>query len=143
MSLICPRFITRFFRTCTPGLDSSGQAICPSAGRRPVRRQCWNVTRPLARSAHSGATTRRLQADRFAGRAAFYLGELNTIHPLRDDNGRTPREFIRTLGLQAGHKVRWAPISKFEMISASKRSFATNRPNALVYVMRKAIGLSH
>ena len=84
-----------------------------------------------------------LQADQFAERAAFYLGELNTIHPFRDGNGRTQREFIRALGLRAGHKVRWAQISKFEMVNASKLSFATNRPNALVYVMRKAIGLSH
>ncbi len=84
-----------------------------------------------------------LKADQFAERPAFYLGELNTIHPFRDGNGRTQREFIRTLGLRAGHKVRWAPISKFEMVNASKLSFATNRPNALVYVMRKAIGLSN
>jgi len=31
----------------------------------------------------------RLGADQFAERAAFYLGELNTIHPFRDGNGRT------------------------------------------------------
>ena len=47
-----------------------------------------------------------LKADQFAERAAFYLGELNTIHSFRDGNGRTQREFIRTLGLRAGHKVR-------------------------------------
>ena len=82
-----------------------------------------------------------LTAPRFAERAGFYLGELNTIHPFRDGNGRTQREFIRTLGLRAGHKVRWTPISKFEMVNASKLSFATGRPNALVYVMRKALGL--
>ena len=84
-----------------------------------------------------------LQAGQLTERAAFYLGERNTIHPLRDGNGRTQRDFIRTLGLRAGHKVLWAPISKFEMVNASKLSFTTNRPNALVYVIRKAIGLSH
>ena len=78
-----------------------------------------------------------LKAERFAERAAFYLSELNTIHPFRDGNGRTQREFIRVLGLRAGHKVRWAPISQFEMVNASKLSFATGRPNALVYVMRR------
>lgn len=82
-----------------------------------------------------------MKAELFAERAAFYLGELNTIHPFRDGNGRTQREFIRVLGLWVGQKVRWAPISQFEMVHASKLSFATGRPNALVYVMRKAIGL--
>ncbi len=82
-----------------------------------------------------------LKAELFAERAAFYLGELNTIHPFRDGNGRTQREFLRALGLRAGHKVRWAAISQFEMVNASKLSFATGRPNASIYVMREAIGL--
>jgi cell filamentation protein len=30
-----------------------------------------------------------LDAEAFAGRAAYYLGELNSIHPFREGNGRT------------------------------------------------------
>lgn len=40
-----------------------------------------------------------LGLDRFAQRAAFFICELNAIHPFHDDgNGRTQREFIRQLG---------------------------------------------
>src|ERR1700730_1352727 len=48
-----------------------------------------------------------LNADTFAGRAAYFLGELNAAHPFREGNGRTQREFIRELGLKAGHYIDW------------------------------------
>src|SRR5271157_5123825 len=34
-----------------------------------------------------------LDGNAFASRAAYYPSELNTIHPFRDGNGRTQREF--------------------------------------------------
>src|SRR5664280_2534055 len=46
-----------------------------------------------------------VDAERFAERAAYYLGELNAAHPFREGNGRTQREFIRELGLKAGHYI--------------------------------------
>jgi len=46
-----------------------------------------------------------LDAGAFAGRAAYFLGELNAAHPFREGNGRTQREFIRELGLKAGHYI--------------------------------------
>ncbi len=89
----------------------------------------------------SEAYLANLPATSFAERAAFYLRELNAIHPFRDGNGRTQREFIRQVGLRAHHKVRWAPITRFEMVTASKLSAATGKPKALIVVMRKALGL--
>jgi cell filamentation protein len=44
----------------------------------------------------------------FAQRAAFYLGEINAIHPFREGNGRAQREFVRQLALHAGHPLSWA-----------------------------------
>jgi cell filamentation protein len=38
-----------------------------------------------------------LDAEKFVGRAAYFIGELNAAHPFRDGNGRTQREFIREL----------------------------------------------
>jgi cell filamentation protein len=40
---------------------------------------------------------RGLPADQFTARAAYYLGELNTLHPFRDGNGRTQRAFLSAL----------------------------------------------
>jgi cell filamentation protein len=85
---------------------------------------------------------RERSAEKFAHGAAYYLSELNAIHPFRDGNGRTQREFIRELGLSAGHKVRWAPITQFEMYSSSKLSMATKNPVGLVHILRKSLGLS-
>ena len=63
-----------------------------------------------------------LDADTFAGRAAYFLGELNAAHPFRKGNGRTQREFIRELGLKARHYIDWRAATAEEMIEASQLS---------------------
>lgn len=60
-----------------------------------------------------------LSAQPFATRAAFYLGEINAIHPFREGNGRTQREFLRQLALQAGHPLSWAGFTQQKMVNAS------------------------
>jgi len=64
-----------------------------------------------------------LPAPIFAQRAAFYLGEINAIHPFREGNGRTQREFIRQLALHAGHPLSWSVtgtgFTQQQMIDAS------------------------
>ena len=59
-------------------------------------------------------------------RFSYYLGELNSIHPFREGNGRVQRLFIEYLGLIAGYEVDFSNISRAEMINASIDSFATN-----------------
>ena len=63
-----------------------------------------------------------LDVDAFAGRAAYFLGELNAAHPFREGNGRTQREFLRELGLKAGHYIDWRAVTAEEMIEASQLS---------------------
>ena len=58
----------------------------------------------------------------FVGRAAWFLGELNAAHPFREGNGRTQREFIRELGLKAGHYIDWRATTIAEMTKASQLS---------------------
>ncbi|HEY4086179.1 MAG TPA: Fic family protein [Bryobacteraceae bacterium] len=58
----------------------------------------------------------------FAQRAAYYLGEINAIHPFREGNGRTQREFIRQLAVHNGRVIDWTRISREQMIEASRRS---------------------
>lgn len=56
-------------------------------------------------------------------RLAFYLGELNMIHPFREGNGRTQRIFIEQLCLNNGRfEIDFTEITKEEMIAASVRS---------------------
>jgi cell filamentation protein len=38
-----------------------------------------------------------LSHEEFSKRAGHFLGEINAVHPFREGNGRSQREFIRTL----------------------------------------------
>ena len=59
----------------------------------------------------------------FSRRAGHYMGELNAIHPFRDGNGRTQREFIRQLALRGSFVVNWSRITRPRMGDASHLSF--------------------
>lgn len=56
-------------------------------------------------------------------RLAYYLGELNMIHPFREGNGRTQRIYIEQLCMNNGRfEIDFTGITKDEMIEASIRS---------------------
>ena len=76
--------------------------------------------------------------ERFAIRGAYYLGEMNAIHPFRDGNGRAQREFVRQLGLRNGLMMDWNKVSREEMIEASRRSLRVDNAG-LEQVLRKAL----
>ena len=59
----------------------------------------------------------------FGSKAGYYMSELNAIHPFREGNGRSQREFIRELGLNAGLEVDWRRVTREEMYAASVASF--------------------
>jgi cell filamentation protein len=63
-----------------------------------------------------------LDMRRFSNRAAYYLGEINAVHPFREGNGRAQREFIRQLGVHNGWVFDWTGISQEQMVDASIRS---------------------
>lgn len=58
----------------------------------------------------------------FAEKAADLMAEINVLHPFREGNGRTQREFIRELALQAGHSLSWSRVDQKELLQASIRS---------------------
>src|SRR5208337_2174436 len=59
-----------------------------------------------------------LEAVAFSTRAAYYLGEINALHPFREGNGRAQREFINHLAYKNGYFIE-RNISQEEMIQAS------------------------
>jgi cell filamentation protein len=79
--------------------------------------------------------------DRFALRGAYYLGEINAVHPFREGNGRAQREFIRELGLHNGLMIDWRQVSREEMIEASRRSLRIDNAG-LEQLLRKALDKS-
>lgn len=48
---------------------------------------------------------RGLDEETAVSRLAYYLGEMNVVHPFREGNGRTQRVFIEQLAKQAGHPL--------------------------------------
>ena len=80
-----------------------------------------------------------LDADTFAGRAAYFLGELNAAHPFREGNGRAQREFIRELGLKAGHYIDWRATTAKEMIEASQLSHLRGESSLFANLILKCL----
>jgi len=64
-----------------------------------------------------------LDVPRFSERAAYYLGEINALHPFRDGNGRAQREFINHLAVANGYFIAWRNVEQEDMIKASIESF--------------------
>ena len=64
-----------------------------------------------------------LDAAAFSARAAYYLGEINALHPFREGNGRAQREFINHLAYKNGYFIEWKNINQKDMIQASIESF--------------------
>lgn len=57
---------------------------------------------------------------------AYYLGEINGLHPFREGNGRTQRVFIEMLAKVAGYNIDFSQITKEQMIEASVKSLRGN-----------------
>ena len=63
-----------------------------------------------------------LTKEKFAERLAYYWAELNVLHPFREGNGRTTREFLRQLSLKNGYILNLHKISPQKLFSASIKS---------------------
>ena len=57
-------------------------------------------------------------------RLAYYLSEINVLHPFREGNGRTQRLFMEYLAMIAGYRLDFSSVTACEMIIASADSFA-------------------
>jgi cell filamentation protein len=83
----------------------------------------------------AGAATellRKLAAERhlaglapaaFSRRAAFYLAEINALHPFREGNGRAQREFMSHLAHANGYYIAWENVKPADLLQASIDSF--------------------
>ena len=69
-----------------------------------------------------------------ADKLAFYLSELNVLHPYREGNGRTIREFIRELALKNRYILNLSKISPKNFLNASIQSIVdTNFLSNLIF----------
>ncbi|MGD0735431.1 MAG: Fic family protein [Terracidiphilus sp.] len=131
----------RIFQTIYPWAGEFRQVNIERSGSYPfavVQYLEGNLKSSFAKLATEGYL-KGLDRDGFARRAAYYLGELNTIHPFRDGNGRTQREFIRELAVKAGYQVSWNRVTREQMIEASIESHNLGRNGAFAELIGLAI----
>jgi cell filamentation protein len=60
-----------------------------------------------------------LDREAFVARLAYYLGEVNAIHPFREGNGRAQRAFFEQLAREAGYILAWQHLDAARNIEAS------------------------
>ena len=80
---------------------------------------------------------RNMCIEQFTDRISYYMAELNAIHPFREGNGRTIREFIRQLCLYNDYVLDWSTCSKDEVLEASIISYDDYA--ALIPIITKCI----
>lgn len=79
------------------------------------------------------------KSDKFIEVLAKYYGDLNALHPFREGNGRTQREFARTLCLKCGYIFDLTNTTHKEMVAASKLSFQKNDNSKLQEIFSSAV----
>ena len=60
-----------------------------------------------------------LDLEEFSQKVAYYMSELNMIHPFREGNGRSIREFIRELAMNCNYIINWSLIEKETLLEAT------------------------
>lgn len=61
----------------------------------------------------------KVSKDILAEKLAYYSAELNVLHPFREGNGRTIREYIRQMALYSGYNMNYSRIKVVDYIEAS------------------------
>ena len=62
-------------------------------------------------------------SERFSHRTADYLGELNALHPFREGNGGSQREFIGDVAEANGYSIAWENVSQSKTLAAAIEFF--------------------
>jgi len=84
---------------------------------------------------------RGVSQEAFAHHGAQILGTLNAVHPFREGNGRTQREFVRELAHKNSYWVDWSKVSREELYKASDVSFMRGENSLFEELLKKAIEL--
>jgi len=126
------------------------QDIYPFAGKYRVE-DLWKGDTFFCKSEHIHENLKRVLAELknenyirnlglrdCAARLAFYMSELNMIHPFREGNGRAIREFIRVLGLQANYIIDWSRVDAEILLQATITS-VNGDPGLLTECMVKTM----
>jgi len=73
---------------------------------------------------------RGLEKADFINKLAYYMGEINALHPFREGNGRTQRLYFEFLCLKAGYELDFTKTQKETLVKADIGAF--NRDYSLL-----------
>ena len=81
-----------------------------------------------------------LDKNNLAIRLAFYMSELNVLHPFREGNGRTIREFIREIAIQCGYILDLRESTPEEIFNATVESvYDTQKLEEIIFKCLKKV----
>ena len=86
--------------------------------------QCWS-----AKDDHAA----------FVKALANNYGDLNALHPFREGNGRSQREFARNVCLKCGYSFNLSCVTNRMMLEASIASFMTGDSTKFEHIFAKAV----
>ena len=81
----------------------------------------------------------RNRRDDFIRVLADNYGDLNALHPFREGNGRTQREFARIVCMSCGYEFNLSCTTHQEMLNASVLSFDKGDSSGFIDIFKKAI----
>jgi cell filamentation protein len=79
-----------------------------------------------------------LDKTKFIERMAYYMGEINALHPFREGNGRTAREYFRQLSLNAKYTLDFSKTEKEKLLMADIEAF-NGKYAKLINILEKIV----
>ena len=80
---------------------------------------------------------RGLEKSEFISKLAYYMGEINALHPFREGNGRTQRLYFKHLCDKAGYDLEFSNTQKDALVKADIAAF--NKEYALLIMLLEKI----
>ena len=74
----------------------------------------------------------------FIEQLAYFMGEINALHPFREGNGRTQRLYFYYLAKQAGYDLNFAGTDKSSLVEADIAAFSRNY-GPLIRILGQAV----
>jgi len=81
-----------------------------------------------------GLKIKKVSKDILAEKLAYYSAELNVLHPFREGNGRTIREYTRQMALYIGYNMNYSRIKVVDYIEASIFSIVDTSKLKEIYI---------
>jgi cell filamentation protein len=79
-----------------------------------------------------------LSKSKFVERTAYFMGEINALHPFREGNGRTAREFFRQLSVNANCTLDFSKTEKEKLLTADIEAF-NGKYEKLMQILEKIL----